>query len=54
MAQLPVAQQVGGYQMPSIGVIGGLAGVGGAASVAAAKASTKVGCILHANDVSTG
>ena len=42
MAQLPVAQQVGGYQMPSIGVIGGLAGVGGAASVAAAKPSTKV------------
>lgn len=42
MAQLPVAQQLGGYQMPSIGVIGGLAGVGGAASVAAAKTSTKV------------
>lgn len=31
--------------MPSIGVIGGLAGVGGASSVAAAKASTKVSCM---------
>lgn len=41
MAHVPAAQQVGGYQMPSIGVIGGLAGVGGAASVAAAADASK-------------
>ena len=43
MPRQAASAQVGGYQMPMTGVIGGLAGVGGAASVAQSQpAGTKV------------
>jgi len=43
-----VSQQVGGYQMPMTGVIGALAGVGGAASATQSQqAGTKVRPTQH-------
>jgi hypothetical protein len=55
-ARLPrqaVSAQVGGYQMPMTGVIGGLAGVGGAASVAQSQPAGSKARPCRAVDAST-